>query len=68
MNEYTPIPSPVDSYVFDCCAAARWIAAESGLPVETTHKVLQWEVRYLMALGVINGGPDPLDHPLQGIR
>lgn len=48
----------------NCCAEARWIAAETGLPAEVVHTVLVYDLRYLQGLGLADG-PLAEDHELQ---
>jgi hypothetical protein len=48
----------------NCCNEARWIAAETGIPVETVHTVLVYDLRYLEGLGLVSGPPVE-DHDLQ---
>jgi hypothetical protein len=50
----------------NCCAEARWISAETGIPVDVAHKVLIYDMRYLELMGIAHGPPIE-DHEVQAV-
>jgi hypothetical protein len=50
----------------NCCAEARWIEAETGIPAEVAHRVLIYDMRYLEMLGIAHGPPVE-NHEIQPI-